>query len=102
MRHLRLHSALLFIALLGIAHGVTACPACYSGDNSPAQAGMNWAIFAMLGITGTVLLFIVVAALFLIRRARLRNALVSDASYVNEEGDLCISNTKGIAEWNSI
>ncbi len=77
-----------------------ACPSCYGAKDSPMTAGMNTAILVMLGITGVVLSFIVAFFLMMWKRYRNQQKLVSDHTFVNEEGVLQSKNEKGVAEWN--
>ncbi len=92
---------LLAAASVLAASTAAACPACYSGKDSAASAGMNWAILAMLGITGVVFGLIVAAALYFRRRARAHSAALSASLFVNEQGQLSTTNAKGIPEWNN-
>jgi hypothetical protein len=91
---------LVFGLVLAGSGAAVACPNCYNGATSPASAGMNWAILAMLGITGMVMSMILGAAFFFWRRAKRQRAALSERLFVNEEGQLHFTNVKGIPEWN--
>jgi hypothetical protein len=45
-----------------------ACAACYGKSSDPLAHGMNWGIFTLLGVVGTVLASIATFFVFLIRR----------------------------------
>lgn len=78
-----------------------ACPSCYGAPDSPLTAGMNAAILVMLGITGFVLMSIVGCFLFLWRRAKRHQEMLSLHMSVNEHGNLEEKNDKGVMEWNN-
>jgi heme/copper-type cytochrome/quinol oxidase subunit 2 len=47
-----------------------ACATCYGGDiDSPMADGMNWGIFTLLGVIGTVLATVLTFFIYLIRRS---------------------------------
>jgi len=50
---------------------VWACPVCFGDPSSPMTHGMNWAIIALLGVTGTVLGGFVAFFLYLFKRSRM-------------------------------
>ena len=47
-----------------------ACATCYGGDiDSPMTDGMNWGIFTLLGVVGTVLASFLTFLIYLIRKS---------------------------------
>lgn len=77
------------ILTLIAAAGAFSCPVCYGAGESSRFDGMNWAILAMVGITGAVLSGI--SAFFVAMRKRIR---------MHRDGTLPVS-SKGIVEWNN-
>ena len=57
-------------ALLIIPDLARACATCYGAPDDPMTAGMNMAIFLMLGVTGGVLGSIVTFMIYLRNRAK--------------------------------
>lgn len=57
---------------------VKACPSCYGDSSSSEVIGMQWAIFSLLGVTGTVLVGVSAFFLYLRKRAQELNKLFSD------------------------
>jgi hypothetical protein len=45
-----------------------ACAACYGQSDSPLASGMNWGIFTLMGVIGTVLATIASFFIYIIRR----------------------------------
>jgi hypothetical protein len=45
-----------------------ACAACYGQSDSPLASGMNWGIFTLMGVIGTVLVTIASFFIYIIRR----------------------------------
>jgi drug/metabolite transporter (DMT)-like permease len=43
------------LVLLAQPASVLACAACYGASDSPMAKGMNWGIFSLMGVIGTVL-----------------------------------------------
>jgi hypothetical protein len=65
----------LFTLLAAAApRAVLACPVCFGQSDSPMAAGMNLGVFAMIGVTGTVLAAFGSFFIYLMRRARLAEA----------------------------
>ena len=61
----------LTVVLIGLfADSAFACPVCFGPTDSPVADGVNMAIFALLGVTGTVLGAFVAFFVHLARRAR--------------------------------
>ncbi len=58
------------IALLA-PRAALACPVCFGQNDSPLAAGINWGIFAMLAVTGGVLVCFATFFIHPMRRARL-------------------------------
>ena len=58
------------VSLLIIPDIVWACATCYGAADDPMTAGMNMAIFLLLGVTGSVLGSIVTFILYLRKRAK--------------------------------
>jgi hypothetical protein len=68
----KLGIAALFVAgSLGMPGKALACPACVGTTESALQSGMNLGIFALLGVTGFMLVSFGAFFLYLARRARL-------------------------------
>ncbi len=57
-------------SLLIIPDLARACATCYGAPDDPMTAGMNMAIFLMLGVTGSVLGSIVAFMIYLRNRAK--------------------------------
>jgi hypothetical protein len=52
-----------------------ACAACYGGSiDSPMADGMNWGIFTLLGVVGTVLASFLAFLIYIIRKSEALNA----------------------------
>jgi len=51
------------------AQNIFACAACYGKSDSAMALGMNWGIFALLGVVGSVLAGIAGFFVFLVKRA---------------------------------
>lgn len=56
--------------LLIIPDILTACPSCYGAADAPMTQGMNMAILALMGVTGSVLLGFVSFFVYLRKRTR--------------------------------
>ncbi len=69
--NLRLKTILLAAgaAWLAAPAPVLACAACYGASDSPLAKGMNWGIFALLGVVVCVLAAISAFFVFLARRS---------------------------------
>ncbi len=97
----------LFLVLAGVlltllvCQSTLACPACYGAKDSPMTAGMNDAILAMLGIIGFVLSAIVACFLVIWRRNNQRKKLLSNETFITDDGVLKTKNSKGVFEWNN-
>jgi heme/copper-type cytochrome/quinol oxidase subunit 2 len=62
--------AAFFLCAAFVETRVLACPVCY-GDNESAEVeGARWAIFFLLGVTGTVLSGVVAFVVHIRRRSR--------------------------------
>ena len=63
---------IIFVAAAAIAafapSPLLACAACYGKSDSPLAQGMNWGIFTLMGVIGTVLVSIAAFFVFIIRR----------------------------------
>ena len=58
-----------------------ACAACYGGSiDSPMADGMNWGIFTLLGVVGTVLATFLVFFIHIIRRSEALNAAAESSA----------------------
>ncbi len=57
-------------SLLIIPNLARACATCYGAPDDPMTAGMNMAIFLMLGVTGSVLGSIITFMIYLRNRAK--------------------------------
>ena len=71
--HLRLLRLALVVAgllWLMVPQGLPACPVCYGANDSPMAAGLNAAIFTLLGITGVVLAGIAAFFFYLRKRSK--------------------------------
>ena len=91
----------LLLVLILFAEIARACPSCYGANDSPMAAGMNMAIFTMLGITGAVLAAIVAFFIFMWRRYNRQRLALSERSCVTQDGRLKLDNEKGVMEWNN-
>jgi hypothetical protein len=70
MKALRILFPVAVIVCLAHVNGAAmACAACYGQSDSPMAHGMNAGIFALLGVTGTVLCGAATFFVFLARRA---------------------------------
>lgn len=67
---------LLPVALLALAPApVFACATCYGANiDSPMTSGMNWGIFTLLGVVGTVLATFLTFLIYIIRKSEALNA----------------------------
>ena len=60
----------LFLALAAMAPGKTfACAACYGQSDSAMAVGMNWGIFTLLAVVGTVLAAFLTFLIYAIRKS---------------------------------
>ena len=58
-----------------------ACAACYGGNiDSPMADGMNWGIFTLLGVVGTVLSVFFVFLVHIIRKSEALNAAAENSA----------------------
>ena len=62
---------LLTVSVLAVPRAVLACPVCFGQSDSPMVAGVNMAVFFMLGVTGSVLAGFAGFIVYLMRRAKL-------------------------------
>jgi hypothetical protein len=67
---------ILPLALIAFAPAkVLACVTCYGGNiDSPMADGMNWGIFTLLGVVGTVLAAFLTFLIYAIRKSEAMNA----------------------------
>jgi hypothetical protein len=57
-----------------------ACSACYGANiDSPMATGMNWGIFTLLGVIGTVLATFLTFLIYIIRKSEALNAAAEAA-----------------------
>jgi multidrug transporter EmrE-like cation transporter len=71
----------LVTTLLAIVpRAALACPVCFGQSDSPLALGINYGILAMLGFIGSVLLGFATFFVYLMRRARLADALTAAES----------------------
>ena len=77
---------LLLIALVMLAPMPTfACATCYGGNiDSPMADGMNWGIFTLLGVIGTVLATFLTFLIYLIRKSEALNAAAETAQNISK------------------
>jgi hypothetical protein len=69
-----LRNILFAVALLAPAK-IFACATCYGGDiDSPMADGMNWGIFTLLAVVGTVLGTFLTFLIYAIRKSEALNA----------------------------
>jgi hypothetical protein len=67
------------IVVAMVLHNIAlSCPSCYGDVNSSETQGVQWAIFALLGVTGSVLVGMSAFFLYLRKRALQLNRLFSD------------------------
>lgn len=66
---LRFFTIFVIIMLMALPIAGYACPVCYGNVESPLTAGMNMAIFTLLGVTGSVLGLFAIFFLYLRKRA---------------------------------
>lgn len=71
----------VFVLAVFVETQALACPVCYGDKESAEVEGARWAIFFLLGVTGTVLSGVVAFVVHLRRRAR--NAPPSTAEVPN-------------------
>ena len=73
---MKLLRIILFLALVAFAPAKTfACAACYGGDiDSPMADGMNWGIFTLLAVVGTVLGAFLTFLIYAIRKSEAQAA----------------------------
>lgn len=69
-KFLRVFAIIVILMLITLPFYGFSCPVCYGAPDSPLTAGMNMAIFTLLGIIGTVLGMFVMFFFYLIKRAR--------------------------------
>ncbi len=96
-RRLGIAAAVAFCSL----QTASACPVCFGAKDSPMNAGMNTAIWVMLGITGFVLSLIAAFFAMMWRRYRQRRKL-SERTFVDSGGQLHTQDEQGVVEWNNI
>lgn len=83
-------TALARVAALSAAAVLTpvialACPICFGGDPDSAEAqSLNWAVFTLLGVTGTVITGFVGFFFSLLKRSR--QAIGNDAAFDAADG----------------
>lgn len=77
MRKRRLVSALCAVMTI-VAQQAFPCPTCYGDANSTEVQGMQWAIVALLGVTGTVLVGVGSFFFYLRKKAQEFNRRFSD------------------------
>ena len=70
------------------AKSAFACAACYGASDSPMAKGMNWGIFTLLAVVGTVLCGIAGVGIFMAKRAAAVAAEPPDAPISNETVEL--------------
>jgi uncharacterized membrane protein len=77
---------LLLLALAVLAPVKSfACATCYGGDiDSPMADGMNWGIFTLLGVIGTVLATFLTFFIYLIRKSEALNAAAETAKTISK------------------
>ena len=68
---LRRRFPLAVLTLLLLSEQVLACPVCYGASDSTSTAGVNFAILALLGVTGSVLAGFASFFLHLRKRSRM-------------------------------
>lgn len=72
---MKIRSVLISLALVVVFLSVaTSCPVCYGETDPHTATAVNYAIFAMLMVTGTVLSFIASFVVYLRKRLRLSSA----------------------------
>ena len=59
----------LSAALMLSAKSAFACAACYGASDAPMARGMNWGIFTLLLVVGTVLCGIAGVGIYMVKRA---------------------------------
>ena len=75
---------LLLAGLLPVR--VLACAACYGASDSPLAEGMNWGIFTLLGVVGTVLTCFLVFFVHIVRKSEAATAAAERAT-TTEQSD---------------
>jgi hypothetical protein len=67
------------VMMVTVVHNLAlSCPSCYGDVNSSETQGVQWAILALLGVTGSVLVGMSAFFLYLRKRALQLNRLFSD------------------------
>jgi heme/copper-type cytochrome/quinol oxidase subunit 2 len=77
---------LLLLALAILAPSqVYACATCYGGNiDSPMADGMNWGIFTLMGVIGTVLATFLTFLIYIIRKSEALNATAETAQKISK------------------
>ncbi len=77
---------LLLLALVILAPTqVFACATCYGGNiDSPMADGMNWGIFTLMGVIGTVLATFLTFLIYIIRKSEALNAAAENAKKLSK------------------
>jgi heme/copper-type cytochrome/quinol oxidase subunit 2 len=77
---------LLLLALAILAPSqVYACATCYGGNiDSPMADGMNWGIFTLMGVIGTVLATFLTFLIYIIRKSEALNAAAETAKKISK------------------
>lgn len=75
-------------ALMLSAKSAFACAACYGASDAPMARGMNWGIFTLLAVVGTVLCGIAGVGIYMVKRAASVAAESPDALISDETVEL--------------
>ena len=74
---------IVVMAFIATCESALACPVCYGANDSPMTAGMNIAIFALLGVTGSVFAGVVSFYFYMRKRSKMTLHGVVDPPSLN-------------------
>jgi hypothetical protein len=81
-----MRTLVLTLLVLAIPRLVLACPVCFGQSDSPLARGVNMGIFVMLGFVAVVLAAFASFFIYLMRRARLADAVHPAGTGSHAEG----------------
>jgi hypothetical protein len=79
----KLSAKIFLLAMLAVLvpSPAFACATCYGANiNSPMADGMNWGIFTLLGVVGTVLATFLTFLVYIIRKSEALNAAAESSA----------------------
>ena len=84
---MKLSAKILFLLALAVLAPMPtfACATCYGGNiDSPMADGMNWGIFTLMGVIGTVLATFLTFLIYIIRKSEALNAAAETAQTISK------------------